>query len=131
MAGVIEREPLADCDPEVYRDGELILHTQNIDYHDMEAWVRRVAEESGQRVDWHPTGGSPCVLALGDLAKVRETVLRLLPELDALQEKKDGDRWRACGVPFEPCHVFYEEGTGNPAHEAARRWNAQSRELAR
>lgn len=120
-----ERPPLGDCDPEVYKDGTLILHTQEIDYHDMEAWVKRVAEESGQRVDWHPTGGRPCVLALGDLAKARETVLRLLPELDALQEKKIGEFWKERGVKFEPYHTFYEEGTGNPAHEVARRWNVE------
>jgi hypothetical protein len=97
-----QTERLQDCAPDVYRDGTLILHTQNIDYHDMEQWVRKVARESGQRVDWHPVGGRPCVLALGDVAKARETALRLLPELDALQEKKVGEYYREAGQPFQP-----------------------------
>lgn len=36
--------------------------------HEAEAWVRKIGKRSGQRVDWHYSGGRGNVLVLGDHA---------------------------------------------------------------
>ena len=54
---------------------------------DIEAWVQRVAKISGQPVDWYFAGGRVMVLALGDLAKVRAAIRKLMPEHDAMYAK--------------------------------------------
>ncbi len=43
--------------------------------------MKRVADDSGQRVDWFYSGGYASVLFLGDYARVRASVEKLLPEL--------------------------------------------------
>lgn len=72
------------CDTEIFENGTAVFITHSIASNAMEGWVRRVAEESGQRVDWHFTGGRAVVKAIGDLHRVCDAVERLLPEHDAL-----------------------------------------------
>lgn len=70
------------CNQEVYENGEAICH-----FHASaavtEPWVRKVAAESGQRVDWHYMAGRATVRYLGDRERVRSAVERLKPELEA------------------------------------------------
>ena len=68
------------CDAEIFHHGESIcsFHAKAAI---VEPWVKRVAAESGQRVDWHYIGGHANVLFIGDRAKVREAVEKLQPEL--------------------------------------------------
>ena len=70
------------CDEEVFKNGSGIcsFHARTFI---TEPWVARVREESGQRVDWHMSGGMCNVLYIGDYAKVRAAVLKLHPELVA------------------------------------------------
>jgi hypothetical protein len=75
------------CDPEVFRFGELMLITDTVPSNAMEQWVRKVAERSGQRVDWHFAGGRACVVALGDLRAVCAAIEELKPELDQVRER--------------------------------------------
>lgn len=72
------------CDPEIYRNGHGVFMTSTIPSNAMEGWVRRFAALSGQPVDWHFLGGRAVVLALGDLARVREAIETLLPQHDEL-----------------------------------------------
>ncbi len=68
------------CDPDLFNSGEAIccFHAAS---KPTEEWVQKVAIESGQRVDWHYSGGYANVLFLGDYAKVRAAVEKLRPEL--------------------------------------------------
>lgn len=75
------------CDPEIFQHGTVIFITHTIPSNAMEGWVRKVAEASGQPVDWHFVGGRACVRALGDLQAVRAAIDALLPEHDALYAK--------------------------------------------
>ena len=49
---------------------------------DVELWVQKVAQLSGQQVDWHYSGGRAHVLCLGDHTAVRDAVDKLKPELN-------------------------------------------------
>jgi hypothetical protein len=56
------------CDSEVFKKGQSLAA---VDARSAAAqkWVEKVAEKSGQRVDWHYSGGVAHVLVLGDHAK--------------------------------------------------------------
>jgi len=110
---------LPECAPDVYRDGALVLVTHTISARAMEGWVRGVASLSGQRVDWHYAGGRICVLALGDLARVRNTMHAMKPEHDALQAAAAAGRG-GTSVRFTPSWTLYEGGECNPAFESIR-----------
>lgn len=72
------------CDQAVYQHGRLVFTTTLIPSEEMEAWVRKVAEKSGQAVDWHIAGGSRHVKSLGGYSRVRAAMLALRPEHDRL-----------------------------------------------
>ena len=73
------------CDSEVFKNGESVFVTDTIPSNAMEGWVKKVAELSGQRVDWHFFGGRANVLALGDIDKVKAAIQKLMPEHDRLR----------------------------------------------
>lgn len=66
------------CDDEVFKNGKS-LAALDARSKAAEAWVREVAAKSGQRVDWHYSGGVAHVLVLGDHAKAMETVKAMPP----------------------------------------------------
>ena len=72
------------CDPEIRKDGTVVLTTDSVPSNATERWVKKVAAQSGQRVDWSFVGGSIVVMALGDLDKVIETMRELKDEWDQL-----------------------------------------------
>jgi len=72
------------CDPEIFKSGVLVFKTNTIPSNAMEGWVKKIAELSGQRVDWHFAGGIAVVLALGDITKVKNAIQELMPEHDRL-----------------------------------------------
>lgn len=91
-----------ECDKEVFEDGEPVFLTWSIPSNAMEGWVKKVAEKSGQRVDWHFFGGRAVVKALGDLKAVRAAIEELLPEHDALYFKAvEGLGMRGLKAPRE------------------------------
>lgn len=75
------------CDPEIYRDGEVVFITSTIGSNAIEHWVKLVALLSGQRVDWHWAGGRAVVSAIGDIEAVKAAVEELKPAHDALYRK--------------------------------------------
>lgn len=77
----------APCDPEIFAHGKVVFTTSTIPSNAMEGWVRQVAEKSGQRVDWHFSGGWAKVLALGDIEKVEGAIAALMPEHDRLYKE--------------------------------------------
>lgn len=80
------------CDDEVYKRGTSVFVTDSISSNRMERWVQQVAKLSGQRVDWHFSGGRANVLALGDLGRVRTAIEQLMPLHDSLREESLGRR---------------------------------------
>jgi hypothetical protein len=76
------------CNKKVYNNGTPVFVTHTIPSNAMEKWVKKVAERSGQPVDWHFFGGRAVVKALGDLDKVIEAIEFLLPEHDELYTKE-------------------------------------------
>lgn len=72
------------CNDKVFKKGTCVCITHTIPSNAMEGWVKKVAKLSGQPVDWHFAGGRAVVLALGDLKKVREAIIKLTPEHDRL-----------------------------------------------
>ena len=64
------------CDPEVYQDGTEMFMTNTISSDDMEDWVKMIAADSGQRVDWCYAMGRAHILALGDLNRVKKSILK-------------------------------------------------------
>jgi len=98
------------CNKDVYANGTMVMMTAGIPSNAMEEWVKKVAEKSGQPVDWHFAGGRACVLALGDLNAVRQAIAELIPEHNAMIKQRP---------------TIYGEQEINPAHEAARQWNVE------
>jgi hypothetical protein len=68
------------CDSEVFNKGYGICSFSARTFI-TEPWVVRVRELSGQRVDWHMSGGMSSVLYIGDYTKVRAAVEDLYPDL--------------------------------------------------
>lgn len=93
------------CNPEVFEHGDPIFMTHGIPSNAMEQWVKKVAKESGQRVDWHFAGGRAVVLFLGDREAVRDAITVHLPEHDALYRKA----FAKSGMepPFDVEHYFF------------------------
>ncbi len=77
---------IAPCEEEVYKKGNCVfMGHPEIPTEKMEEWVKKVAEISGQKVDWHRIGGHCRVLALGDLNKVHDAIKQLLPMYEQLK----------------------------------------------
>lgn len=73
--------PPPPCDREVFKSG-VGLCVIDARMHAAEAWVQAIAVRSGQRVDWHYSGGRANVLVLGDHGKALDAVKELAPTLD-------------------------------------------------
>lgn len=76
-----EQIPPPECDQEVFKDGQAVCAIDARMWA-AEEWVKKVREKSGQRVDWHYSGGRGNVLFLGDYSAVMKAVMELEPELD-------------------------------------------------
>lgn len=73
--------PPPECDQEVFKKGFGICVLDAAMWA-AEEWVKKVREKSGQRVDWHYSGGRANVLYIGDHSAVLKAVMALEPELD-------------------------------------------------
>lgn len=79
----------APCAQDIYDSGTLVFQTHSIGGSNaIERWVQSVAKASGQPVDWHFAGGRVCVLALGDLDRVRDAMRAAMPEHDRMYRKE-------------------------------------------
>lgn len=73
------------CDEDVYRNGNVVHQVHSVSSNRMEGWVKKIAAESGQRVDWHMAAGWCVVKALGDIEAVDRAIDKNMNELYALQ----------------------------------------------
>lgn len=81
----------------------------------MEAWAKRLALDSGQKVDWHFVGGRAVVKALGDLEKVDQCayyVCRISRDNGKTFqiETMDGDGKLANFGGAKSCYGYYPGG---------------------
>lgn len=67
-------------DRECLDKGTVIYRGHGGDAHQIEAWVRKLAKESGQRLDWFFAIDTVVVKCLGDMNKASEAVGKLRPE---------------------------------------------------
>lgn len=93
------------CDSEIFEKGHSVC-TLDACMHVAEAWVKEVEKESGQRVDWHYSGGIANVLYVGDHAKVLEAVTRLEPELARTRPRKPGECGSCGGSVHRPATIL-------------------------
>ncbi len=91
-----KKEPIPDCDPEIYHHGE---HIATLDASSLaaEAWVKKVADQAQARVDWHYVGGRACVRFLGKQGARN----RVFAAINELQGELDGTILRTFG-PTDP-----------------------------
>jgi hypothetical protein len=73
------------CDADVFKSGSPVLIIEGLASNRIEGWVKKIAERSGQRVDWHFAAGRAIVKALGDLAAVDTAIAELMPEYNRLR----------------------------------------------
>jgi hypothetical protein len=78
--------PALQSDKEVYESGAPVLLYHSVTPGRMEEWVRKIAVQTGQRIDWHYFGGRIVVKAMGDIELVKKTIDANMTELVALQE---------------------------------------------
>ena len=94
---------LDPCQIEIYEKGTEVFLTHTIATKDIEEWIKKVAKESGQKVDWYYAGGRAFVLALGDIDKVKETLKKLRPEHDELYRKASA---QYMGDDYDSSHMI-------------------------
>jgi len=58
------------CDQEVYHEGKVIAVLGDVAGEIVEVWCKRIAQDSGAKVDWYWMAGRAIVKAIGDLKKV-------------------------------------------------------------
>lgn len=116
--GTVGNDTLPPCDADVFRDGRSLfaMDTWRCGARTFEAWVKELERLSGQKVDWHYSGGIANVLVLGDRQRVWEVAAsgpcpaRLMRIFDAT----DPGLYRRGVTPAPPGFVagFYDGGTG-------------------
>ena len=75
------------CDPKLFSEGSVVFVTSSIGSCAIERWVKDIAEESGQPVDWSWHGGRAVILALGDLDAVCKAITKFMPVHDELYRR--------------------------------------------
>jgi hypothetical protein len=65
------------CDDEVFKNGEHVFLTHSLSSEVIEGWVKAIAKDCGQKVDWHWAGGRASILTLGDPKKTRASIKKL------------------------------------------------------
>lgn len=76
---------LPPCKHDIWASGARVFTTHSIGTAQaVDGWVSRIAAESKQPVDWHYSGGTVHILALGDMSLVRRAVRNLMAEHDEM-----------------------------------------------
>lgn len=75
----------APCDDNIFKHGSVVLQTHGVSSNRMEGWVKRIAFESGQPVDWHFAAGYAIVKGLGDLSLIKAAINNNMARLAELR----------------------------------------------
>lgn len=101
------------CDAEVFAKGESVASLDAC-RHVAEEGVRAVAKESGQRVDWHYSGGIANVLCLGDHVRAAAAVAKLRATLELATPKAPEHQCRCSGDSHSPGRILRTYAPGAP-----------------
>jgi hypothetical protein len=99
------------CNDKVFKKGHSAIILDGCS-HRVEKWVKAVAKESGQAVDWHYSGGRANVLYVGDFKKVQAAIEKLLPELEKAPSK-EGHSCRCLGPKHGAMSVLARPSLGD------------------
>jgi hypothetical protein len=75
---------IEQCNKNVFQYGTPVMVTHTIEPRELDIWVKKVAQESGQQVDWHYFSARAIIRAIGNIQIVDSVIQRLLPEHDEL-----------------------------------------------
>jgi hypothetical protein len=91
-----DNDDLKPCNRKIFEKGDVVFVTHSIPAKQIETWVRKIAKESKQKVDWHYFGGRAVIKALGDIDGVKETINKLIDEHDKLQSQAIEEIEKCC-----------------------------------
>lgn len=100
----MNKQSSAMCNQEIYDNGQEVFYTHTIYSEDVERWVRQIAKESCQKVDWHYFAGRAIVLAIGDLIVVKKAIVSSRPLHDRFYTKAV----KALGTSFTDEFIRYQ-----------------------
>lgn len=106
---MFRQSTLQQCDEEIMQKGHTVFYIPSWRKKDIENWVQEVAKRSGQKVDWHYSGGNANIIGLGDLDKIRNTIKEMLPELNKSINEYKKNKWGGLlnETHFTEQHVDY------------------------
>src|SRR5512135_2333614 len=78
----LSRRRSMQCDNDVFQNGIPVFLTHTIPAAQIEEFIKAVAAEAKQKVDWHYFGGRARVLTLGDPKVTIAALLKLRPMHD-------------------------------------------------
>lgn len=99
------------CDQDVFTLGHSIC-VLDACRHRAETFAQAVAADSGQRADWHYSGGRANVLYLGDHAKVAAAVERIAPTLTVPMHHEPNECGSCDGDAHRPATMLQTYGDG-------------------
>lgn len=133
-----KHKTLPDCDQEIFDKGTMVFMTHSMPATSVEAFIKRVREDSGQRVDWHYIAGRARVFALGDPDEVRKSLWKFRDFHDAALgmtrnphlshfdvEKYCQGIWAFSGFPREITYEGDQAFFGNDEKEQLKSANAE------
>jgi hypothetical protein len=62
---------IPDCDKDVYENGKLVGVMAQMPAEAIELIVKRMAQDSGQKIDWHFVGGRAFIKTTGDVTEAQ------------------------------------------------------------
>jgi len=76
------RESQKEKEKDVIQDGTMVFMINEWESDYIREFCQLVGMTSGQVVSWHVSCGRTCIVGLGDLEKIREAIIQLLPQLN-------------------------------------------------
>lgn len=67
---------------DLIQDGTMVFMIKEWESDYIREFCQLVAMNSGQKVGWHVSCGRTCIVGLGDLEKIRQAIIDLLPQLN-------------------------------------------------
>lgn len=93
------------CDSDIFKNGRSVV-TLDACRHRAERFAQAVAKASGQRVDWHYSGGLANVLYIGDYDKVAAAVRKCAPLLSEPLKRRAGECGSCEGCDHRPGQIY-------------------------
>jgi len=67
---------------DIIQDGTMVFMIREWESDYVREFCQLVQMNSGQKVSWHVSCGRTCIVGLGDLEKIRQAIIDLLPQLN-------------------------------------------------